>query len=207
MSRIISLTSKIAFIGLFIAAFCQPAFALDDGPKDISISTLMHRMSRADLVKLLGKDNLIDSSVAPSKNPSVDWHKYLKDSLLHPKNPNPETRPMFFKTLVFAPVQFEGFSTICEALIVDDSVMSFNLYLPYHAHTGAKPEAPYALHHFVNATLDDFNKVGDNIAKSLGLPSVSTETYIDYMVNGMQSVFGSLKGSNITISIYPRIGN
>jgi len=191
----------MAFFALLLSLSFQSAIARIDGPKDISIKSLMHRMSREDLVNLLGPENLIDSSMAPAKNPSVDWHKYLKDSLVHTKTPNPETQPLFIKTLVFAPVQFEGFPAICEALVMGDSVMSYNLYLPYHAHSGAKPEAPYALHNFVRATFADFNKVTENITKSIGEPSVSTETYIDYMLNGMQTVFGTFQGNNITITI------
>ncbi len=180
--RIVFSARKIAILIAFLAITFQSAFARIAGPKDIPISSLMRRMSLPDFVKFVGPETMLDTVLEPAE------------------------KGKFIRIVRFAPVIFEGFLSICEATLSNDTVISINMYLPYRVHRGGiKPEQPYAERRFINATLDDFNKVSDNIAKSLGLPSVYSQTYIDYLENGKQLVFGSCKEGNITITINPEI--
>ena len=84
--------------------------------------------------------------------------------------------------MVFAPVTVEGSSAKVTILFGVDSSFGATVSIPY----------PNRLH--APATIDDFKRVSKSIAKSIGEPSVSTEAYIDYFVNGNQSLIGKLEG-------------
>ena len=179
-------------IALFIALhlFSGPPFSEESSaPKDVHVKDLLRKLSSREALSLMGRDHLLDSSASDPTDPSIDWHERSLDSTL---GRHPATLPRVIQ-MTFAPVNFEGIPAKVTILFMGDS--SF----------GATVSSPYPLRLRSRATLDDFNLVSKNIAKSLGEPSVSTGNYIDYMVNGLQSLFGSLKDGTITINLW-RLG-
>ena len=155
-------------------------------PKIITVKDVLHKLSPSDAIALFGREHLLDSSVSAMTDPAMKWHERFLDSMLGRHKITPAT----FTQMVFAPVNFEGINAKVTILFGEDS--SF----------GARVSIPYPIRLRSKATLDDFNNLRTNIAKSLGQPSVSTETYIDYMVNGHQSLLGNLRDGSITINLW-----
>jgi hypothetical protein len=179
-------------IALFWALhfFAGQGFAeVSTAPKSVHVKDVLRKLSSRETLALMGRDRLVDSSVSTLKDPSIKWHERYLDSIL---GRHRATLPRVIQ-MTFAPVNFEGIPAKVTIFFADDS--SF----------GATVSSPYPLRLGSRATLEDFNLVSKNIAKSLGEPSVSTGNYIDYMVNGLQSLFGSLKNGTITINLW-RLG-
>ena len=154
-------------------------------PKQIIVTDLLHRLSCSEAIALFGREHLIDSSLSDATDPSLGKQGRSKD----PASGRNTASKLSLKQLVFAPVTFEGFPA--KVTIFFDGDSSFK----------ATVSVPYPLKLRAGATLGDFTKLGANIAKSIGKPTVSTETYIDYITNGHQYVFGNLKDGLITIDI------
>jgi hypothetical protein len=182
-------------IALFIALHFfggqhAPVYSPPDAePKAVTVNDLTRKLSIASAVALFGRKQLLDSSLTPLTDRMMKWHEHFLDSALGRHNPTPAK----FTQMVFAPVLFEGLSAKVTILFGPDSSFGATVSIPY----------PVRLH--APATAEDFKRVSKNIAKSLGEPSVSTEMYIDYMVNGNQSLFGNFRDGVITINLW-RLG-
>jgi hypothetical protein len=161
----------------------------DAGPKVVTVKDLTRKLSSSSAVALFGRNQLLDSSLLPLTDRMMKWHERFLDSMLGHHNPTPAK----FTQMVFAPVLFEGASAKVTIFFGPDS--SF----------GAMVSIPYPLRLHAEATIEDFDRLRANIAKSMGEPSVSTQDYIDYMANGNQYLFGNFREGAITISIW-RLG-
>jgi hypothetical protein len=158
----------------------------DAGPKAVTVTDVTCKLSTSSAVALFGRKNLLDSSLLPLTDRMMKWHEHFLDSILGRHNPTPAK----FTQMVFAPVLFEGSSAKVTIFFGPDSSFGATVSIPY----------PARLH--APATGEDFKRLCKNIAKSLGEPSVSTEMYIDYMVNGNQSLFGNFRDGAITINLW-----
>ncbi len=176
-------------IALFFALhfFAGQGFSeVSAAPKSVHVKDILHALSIRDALALLGRKHLVDSSAADLSDPSIEWHERFLDSTLGRR---PATLPHVTQ-MVFAPVLFEGFPSKVTILFMDDTSFGATVLIPSPPKIGSI------------ATVEDFNKLRKNIAASIGEPSVSTERYIDYMMNGMQSIFGTLKDDRITITLW-----
>jgi hypothetical protein len=87
----------------------------------------------------------------------------------------------------YVPVNFEGQMSRLRATFANDTVKVFTLTIPRRG----------------KATGDDFSKLSSTLSKEIGEPSVTTNNYIDYLLDGAQPLFGVLKDGVITITITP----
>lgn len=158
-------------------------------PKGATTKDLLRKLSRREAVNLFGEKYLIDSSSYVPPSAAVDWHERLLDSLLGRKKSN----PIRFRQVVFAPVMFEGEAAKVTILFFEDTSY------------GAIVEMPYPFRLRSHATPEDFDRLRENIVNSIGEPTVSTETYIDYMEHGTQTLFGTFKDGKIAIDLW-RVG-
>jgi hypothetical protein len=161
----------------------------DPAPKSITVKDLFRKLSTSGAIALFGREHLLDSSVSPLTDRSIKWHEHFLDSVLGRHKRMPAT----YTQMVFAPVTVEGRSAKVTILFGVDSSFGATVSYPY----------PVRLHS--PATIEDFRRVSKSIETSIGEPSVSTEMYIDYFVNGNQSLIGSLKDGAITITLW-RLG-
>jgi hypothetical protein len=157
--------------------------------KMVTVNNLIHKLSISDAEALFGREHLLDSSVSDLTDQSMKWHERFLDSMLG----RHKATPPKFTHMAFAPVIFEGMSAEVTILFGEDSSFGAMVSIPY----------PHKIRSTV--TVQDFDKLRANIAKSIGEPTVSTEMYIDYIVNGSESLFGSLKDGVITLTIW-RLG-
>ena len=88
------------------------------------------------------------------------------------------------------PVLFENQQAIDGAMLQGDTAIGFTVTIPRRG----------------TATIDDFTKLRRSIADEIGEPTAYTDTYIDYMLHGMQTVFGVFKDGSIRIDIF-RLGS
>jgi hypothetical protein len=158
-------------------------------PKTVTVKDLVHKLSTSDAIALFGRNHLLDSSIFNLTDPSMKWHERFLDSTLG----RHKITPVTYTQMSFAPVIFEGISAKVTILFGEDSSFGATVSIPY----------PHKLRS--GATVEDFDKLRANIAKSIGEPTVSTEMYIDYLVSGTESMFGELKDGVITITIW-RLG-
>ncbi len=136
-------------------------------PKSVTISQLQKRMSHAELISLLGREALKDSSYTPSPDTSLN-----------------------VRMLRFMPVVFENQQASVSAMLKDDTAIGFSVTIPRRG----------------KATIEDFTRLRRSIADEIGEPTAYTDTYIDYMLKGMQTVFGVFKDGTIRIDIF-RLGS
>jgi hypothetical protein len=76
-------------------------------PKHVTISQLLKRMSRADLIMLLGKATLVDSTFVPSPH-GIYGVLQLK----------------------FVPVAFEGVPAVVTAMVMEDTIFTVSVSIP-----------------------------------------------------------------------------
>ncbi|MDP4200819.1 MAG: hypothetical protein Q8922_10550 [Bacteroidota bacterium] len=93
--------------------------------------------------------------------------------------------------LNFKPVLFEGQQAAVSAMLKDDTLITVAVSIPRRG----------------MATIDDFTKLKSDIVREIGDPTAYTDTYIDYMMKGMQSVFGSFKDGKIKVDILTKLGS
>ncbi len=185
------LTSIALFISLCfisfqgISAVPSPVGKVTHAPKRVSVNDLFHRRSQREAIALLGRKYLLDSSHTELTDPAMKWSEHLLDST-HYRN---KAGKSSITQLVFAPVIFEGDSAKVTILFLDTTSFGAIVSVPY----------PPKLHS--QLTDDDFSKIAVNIQKSMGLPTISTGRYIDYVVDAHQSLFGQLRDGIITINI------
>ena len=180
LNRIFSGTFALLSFTIFIGLGTPSKSYSSKEPKNIHVGDLLHKLTRAQAIQLLGREHFIDSVSGINKANDV--------------GPVHNEKSVPSEWINFGYLTFEGFSSEVMILFAQDSSTMVRVSVPY----------PMRIGH--SATLQDFNAIAKNIAKTLGEPTVSTEAYIDYMLAGMQSVFGQFKDGAITINIFPRIG-
>ncbi len=153
--------------------------------KNVSVKSLMHKMSYQEAVEAFGAKAIVDSSFFRKKG-------FVEEG-----------------KITFAPVYVDGFPAIVQASFSSDSTTRFDLFLPYTPRKNVKPTEPYGQHRFVKATLDDFDRFKAAVTQEIGDPSVGTETTFEYMIYGdggtMQPIFASLIKGVINVQVLPMV--
>lgn len=146
----------------------------------VKIGSLLRRMPRAELVRVLGGPALISDSMTDAIRSGVQT------------------------TLIFEPVLFEGSRALIEATIIRDSTRRISVFLPYIGHTETRLKVPFQMSDFVQGSLEDYDQIERRVEDELGIPTVLTGTTFEYLDGNTQPIFGVFDQGEVQITIVPK---
>ena len=166
----------LLLFALFVAGNVSAATRSDT----IKIASLLHRISRTEVVRTLGGPAVISDSMVDA----------VKGGL--------------HTTLIFEPILFEGIPALIEVQLLHDTTSKLSIFLPYIGHAETRLKVPFTMPDFVRGTLEEYNQIERKVEDELGIPTVLTGTTFEYLDGNTQPIFGVFSQGEVQITIVPK---